>query len=360
MDNDGMNRAARSLAVALMALPLVGLASCSTTTGATTRPVDTTGAMTFTNPLKVDGADPWIGYHDGYYHLTSTTAVNIQMRRAKTLEGLKTAEDQIIWTDETPGRSRDIWATEFHRLDDGTGTMRWYGYYTAAHFAVEPTHRMFVIESEGDDPMGPYHFKAQLKTDAADEQFAIDGGAFRAGDGSLYFVWCGRPSPYGQGLYLQKMSDPWTLEGERVALDADGFGCEHIREGPVALRRNGRIFLVYSMCGADTPDYRLGMLVADENADLLDPASWTQHPEVVLSRNDDAKAYGPGHNFFFQSPDGTEDWIVFHVKTTTYRTFDDRVTFAQPFTWNADGTPNFGTPLAVGTPIKEPSGTRGE
>src|SRR5690606_7750857 len=99
------------------------------------------------------------------------------------------------------------------------------------------------------------------------------------------------------------------------------------------LRRNGRIFLVYSMCGANEPDYRLGMLVADEDADLTDPDSWTQHPEVAFSRNDEAGLYGPGHNFFFKSPDGTQDWIVYHAKTSTQITYADRTARAQPFTW---------------------------
>lgn len=314
-------------------------------------------AMTFTNPLKHHGADPWLAWHDGWYHLTTTTGRHIQMRRARTLEGLKHAPDVTVWEDDTPGRATDLWATEFHRMANEEGEPRWYGYYTAAHPGDEPSHRMFVIESEGDNPMGPYHFKAQVQTDASDEHYAIDGGPIVAGDGQLYFVWCGRPSPHGQGLYVQRMSNPWTTVGERVALEADGFGCEHVREGPVALRRNGRIFLVYSMCSADTPDYRLGMLVAAEDADLTDPASWEQHPRVVFERRDEVGVYGPGHNFFFRSPDGTEDWIVYHTKTSTERTYADRVTHAQRFGWHADGTPDFGRPTGPGEELPEPSGT---
>lgn len=339
-----------SLLLMIVALGLFGCAAPAVT--------DRPEAGTFTNPLKRQGADPWLAYHDGYYYLTTTSGRNIQMRRATTLGGLKTAEDKIVWQDDTPGRSSDIWATEFHRLDNEAGEPRWYGYYTAATPGDEPSHRMFVIESEGDNPMGPYHFKAQVQTDADDAHYAIDGGPFRGGDEQLYFVWCGRPSEAGQGLYISKMTNPWTTVGRRVYLEADGFGCDHVREGPVALRRNGRIFLIYSMCGADQPDYRLGMLVADETADLIDPAAWTQHPEIVFQRNDDAGIYGPGHNFFFQSPDGTQDWIVFHTKRTTTVTYGDRVTHAQPFTWNEDGTPNFDKPIAPGVPLKEPAGTK--
>ena len=335
--------------IALLALTLSLLAAVA--------PASQPAAMTFRNPLKADGADPWIAYHDGYYYLTATTARDIQMRRARTLAGLKTASDKVVWRDDTPGRNRNFWATEFHRLDDGAGHMRWYGYYTASG-PEEPSHRMFVIESRGDDPMGPYRFKAKLQTDAKDEHYAIDGGPFRTPDGTLYFAWCGRPSPHGQGLFISKMKSPWELQGERVALEADGFGCKYVREGPVALQHDGRVFLAYSMCGASEPQYRLGMLVAaDAGADLTDPKSWKQHPKVMLSRNDAAGVYGPGHNFFFKSPDGTQDWIVFHGKTTTADTYADRAARAQPITWTADGLPDFGVPLADDAEIAEPSRT---
>lgn len=34
----------------------------------------------------------------------------------------------------------------------------------------------------------------------------------------------------------------------------------------------------------------------------------------------------------------------------------NRSTSAQKFTWNADGTPDFGTPAALGTQLTVPSG----
>ena len=309
---------------------------------------------TFVNPLKRNGADPWMQYINGEYYLCTTTAVDVRLRHAKRLADLSEAKDLVVWSDTTPGRSKHIWASEFHRLKNGDGAYRWYLYYTAAGDRDE-SHRMFVAESASDDILGPYTFRAQLQTDPKDEHYAIDGTVFELG-GERYFAWCGRPSEAGQGLYLSKMSDPWTLVGPRIYLRADWFGCEHVREGPAFLHRNGRIFLTYSMCGASTPDYRLGMLVADENADLMDPASWKQHDKVVLSRNDAAGVYGPGHHQFFTSPDGKEDWIVYHAKTTTRDTYADRSTRAQRFEWDANGYPVFAPPVAEGEAVKAPSG----
>lgn len=315
---------------------------------ATTRP-------TFVNPLKRDGADPWLAYVNGEYYLTTTSGSDVRLRHARRLADLTTAEDQVVWKDSTPGRSKHIWAPEFHRLRNEAGEYRWYLYYTAAG-EEEPSHRMFVAESAADDILGPYAYKAQLRTDRNDEHYAIDGTVFEGAEGAHYFVWCGRPSDAGQGLFISRMTNPWTLEGDRVALEADGFGCRHVREGPAMLKHAGRILLVYSMCGASTPDYRLGMLVADQADDLLNPSTWKQHGKVLFSRNDPAGVFGPGHNQFFKSPDGGEDWIVYHAKTTTRDTYADRSARAQRFEWDADGFPVLGKPVAEGEPVESPGG----
>ncbi|WP_433077014.1 family 43 glycosylhydrolase [Dactylosporangium sp. CA-052675] len=64
-----------------------------------------------------------------------------------------------------------------------------------------------------------------------------------------------------------------------------------------------------------------------------------------------------GHNGFFKSPDGTEDWMVYHANTSASGGCDmNRSTRAQKITWNSDGTPNLGVPAALSTPLAVPSG----
>jgi GH43 family beta-xylosidase len=150
------------------------------------------------------------------------------------------------------------------------------------------------------------------------------------------------------------MANPYSLQGNGVCIPADGFGCEVVREAPEVLQRNGRLFLIYSMCGASTPDYKLGMLTANESADLLQPGAWKQYPRPVFERVDADEIFGPGHNGFFRSPDGTEDWIIYHAKASTEDVYSDRTTRAQKFTWNADGTPHFGAPLPLSLELEEP------
>ena len=239
-------------------------------------------------------------------------------------------------------------------LDAGHGG-RWYLYYTASD-GTDANHRMYVCESAGTDPRGPYTFKSQLQTDPENAWYAIDGTVLRRdSDGSLYLFWCGRPCPPGQGLYVSRMENPWTLTGERVYLPADGFGCDEVREGPATLQRDGRVFLIYSACDTGKPDYKLGMLWSNPGADLRDPVAWKQHPKPMFTRQDDRGVYGPGHNNFFQSPDG-KDWIVYHAKTASEYTYKERSARAQPFTWDSSGLPDFGRPLSLGTDIAEPSG----
>lgn len=66
---------------------------------------------TFKNPLKnPNGSDPFMVYTAGHYHLLTTTWSDIEITRATTLEGLKTATPTVVWTDTTASRAGNFWA----------------------------------------------------------------------------------------------------------------------------------------------------------------------------------------------------------------------------------------------------------
>jgi len=309
-------------------------------------PVSGVAQGQFQNPIN-PGPDPWMVFHRGNYYLATTQGDAIRIWKAPTLAALKTARPTTVWKDTDPSRSTGMWAPEFHFINN-----HWYLYYTATSSDnKEDNHRMHVLESAGSDPLGPYIYKARL-FNPTNDHYAIDGTVFNTTNGALYFVWAARPHHV---LYIARMENPYTLRGNGVYIPASGFGCEEVREGPAILQRNGKIFLIYSACDTAKPDYKLGMLMADETADLLNPTSWKQYPRPVFERCDANGAFGPGHNGFFRSPDGTEDWIIYHAKTTSAYTYATRSTRAQKFTWNADGTPNFGVPLSLDAVIDEPS-----
>jgi GH43 family beta-xylosidase len=315
---------------------------------------DTSATKTFFNPLIPDGADPWMVFHDGYYFLTRTTSRYVAVRRARSIVDLSAARDEVVWRDDTPGRSREMWAPEFYLLDGPSGR-RWFLYYCASD-GWHLNHRCHVLESTGDTPMGPYEYRGPLRADDDDTLYAIDAGLLVPGDGRRHVLWAGHPD---HRIFIADTENPWTTKGRRSLLECDGFGCEEVREGPVTLVRNGKAFLIYSICDTGKPDYKLGMLIADAKSDLLRPQSWKQYPEPVFTRNDDAGVFGPGHNGFFTSPDGTEDWIIYHAKTTPAYTYRTRSPRAQKFTWRPDGTPDFGRPEPISAMLKVPSGDPG-
>ncbi|HYD54559.1 MAG TPA: glycoside hydrolase family 43 protein, partial [Gemmatimonadaceae bacterium] len=265
----------------------------------------------------------------------------------------------------------DIWAPELHRVDG-----RWYIYYTAGQpgpagqDAGFTDQRSGVLEAVTDDPQGAYVDRGMLYTGddlagGAPPIWAIDLTVGRI-NGQLYAIWSGwdrnRASHVTpQQLYIARMANPWTIATNRVRLSAPTEAWEigtelDLQEGPSVLTHGADVFVVYSARESFLPDYRLGTLrLASPTADPLDPASWIKSgPSFV---GDQAiGVFGVGHASFTTSPDSTEDWIVYHAKTQRARGWADRVIRMQRFTWRANGSPDFGTPVAPGAPVQVPSG----
>lgn len=313
------------------------------------------------NPLNPShGPDPWLVYYEGSYYLAATTGrSNLTMRQSPTLAGLKTARVVQIYAETDPSRCCNMWAPEFYLLDGPNG-LRWYFYYTAGTSGTLDNQHTHVLESEGTDPMGPYTYKARL-FDPQNDVWAIDGSVMEL-DGSYYFLFSSWVGP-NQSLFIAPMSNPWTLSGPRVLISEPEYEWEksglNVNEGPVALHHDGQTFIIYSASFCGTPDYKLGMLTYT-GGDPLSAESWVKNPEPVFQRSDENGVYGPGHNGFFKSPDGTEDWIVYHANDAVTDGCDDgRSTRVQKFTWNADGTPNFGVPVSIEEEIAAPSGDMG-
>ncbi|WP_171112201.1 MULTISPECIES: family 43 glycosylhydrolase [unclassified Streptomyces] len=308
-------------------------------------------AASFTNPVKsVKGADPWISYHDGNYYLVSTSWTDvITIRRSATLAGLATAPSVQVWKGDAASRCCNIWAPELHLLNG-----RWYLYYVAGQNVSDyiPTQRSHVLESAGSDPMGPYTYRGQLNS-----AWMLDPTVGTI-NGQLYLF--GSASGGTQNLVAARMSNPYTVSGSFSTISTPTYDWERqggtVNEGPEILQRGGRTFLIYSASGCWTPDYKLGQLELT-GSDPLSASSWSKKSTPVFQRSDGNGVYGPGHNGFFTSPDGSESWIVYHANDNASEGCDNgRTTRAQRFTWNADGTPNFGTPVRLGASLAGPSG----
>ena len=162
------------------------------------------------------------------------------------------------------------------------------------------------------------------------------------------FVW-GQKDPKLKGntnLYIAKMDTPWSITGPQVMLSRPEFFWEQqrywVNEGPAVLQKNGRIFLTYSASACWSDGYSLGLLSAAAGANLLDPASWRKSPMQALASSPARGFYAPGHNGFFKSPDGKQDWIIFHANGgADWKCTSRRAPYIMPFHWKANGEPDF-------------------
>ena len=328
---------------------------------------------TFTNPLLSSGADPWTIFHEGNYYYVKSEAGAIVLMRTPDITDLAHAYRQTVWTaPPDTDHSRNVWAPEIHHVRGA-----WY-IYVAADDGDNRHHRMFVLENTSPDPFtGSFDMKARIKTDP-DDNWAIDGSVFAHRD-TLYFIWSGWETPKEEGgeerqrIYLARMSNPWTIESERVELSQPDQEWErhwdypdawtpdapvYVNEGPQLLSHGNKLHIIYSASGCWTPYYALGRLTADRNSNLMDPTSWTKAPQPVFQQSAKSGVYGTGHPCFFKSPDGTEDWMLYHANDDPADGCSNRRSpRAQRIHWTEDDLPLFGKPLPTSEPIVKPSGT---
>lgn len=321
-------------------------------------------AKSFTNPLLPSGADPWVWQKDGIYYYTHTAGNRIDLRATPHMEELAENAPVTIWRPPVGEvHSKQLWAPEIHFLDG-----KWYLYYAATYDSgtensLDQNRRMFVLENSSASPMNDqWVFKGKVSDET--DHWAIDGTVMEH-KGKRYFIWSGwrtrdqKENTGRQQLYIAAMKNPWTLEGSRVMISEPTYAWEKnglVNEGPEILKNpSGKLFLVYSCSGCWTDEYKLGVLTLKENGNPLQPADWVKHPEPLFVKDPSKGVYAPGHNGFFKSPDGCEEWIIYHANSNPGEGCGGkRSPRIQKFTWDANGFPLFGTPVPTGQPQAVP------
>lgn len=313
-----------------------------------------TPAATFTNPLLHSGPDPWVTRDGDTYYYMHTLGNRLVIWKTQDIAALSKARRKTVWTSPRQGPNAiSIWAPELHKIDG-----KWYLFYTAAEAGFDDDgHRgVFVLENSDPDPTaGTWVDKGRVNT----AHPGIDGTTFAYG-GQRYFVY----SPYvgpDSVLSIARMSNPWTLAGAetiiaRPDLDWERQGGRQILEGPEFLPGpDGQLFMTYSASACWSDDYALGLLSAPAGSDPLDAKVWTKSPKPVLAKSETNGVYATGHNGFFTSPDGKSHWIIYHANPgLNMGCTAKRAPHIQPFSWGADGRPQFGEPLKEGVPFDAP------
>ena len=334
--------------------------------GATNAPL---AENSFINPVG-EGADPWVIRDPNsprYLWCLSEGNLAIAVHTSDRLESM--GQKHIIWEAPTTGPySKEVWAPELHFIDG-----RWYIYFAASD-GDNANHLSYVLESEKDDPLGPYSLHGPLATGEGKDGrspnlWAIDVTVLKH-DSKRYAIWSGwdAAGTDQQYLYIAPMKSPTELAGPRIRLCSnDDYPWEFthytpdlttndkgrgLNEAPQIFRAQGRTFVTFS-CGASwLPTYKLGILelIAD---DPLNPKSWKKRATPVFTGND--STIGVGHSCFVTSLDESERWHIYHAKRDPNPGWR-RTLFVQPMKTGKRGFPLFGQALAKGSATLRPKG----
>ncbi len=327
----------------------------------------------FVNP--VGGETNSFIYNDGSnYYLLGVVENKIIIRKSSTLEGLRSVPPKTIFSKDEGGPSHGYAAPELHRFDG-----KWYIYYTANRTFSSTQDidcpRIFVIENSSDDPttlnwvsVGDTYTEgcqsmSGLMHGAVNVFWATDASVFEL-NGKRYMIWSGTPYAFEskpQKIFIQEMSNPWTVIGNRVIISNPELSWEQndVNESPQIIQRNGKVFMIYSTGSCWMSEYALGMCSMDGNRNPLNRASWTKSSTPVFEQKPASDTYGPGYFSLFKSPDGTEDWFAYDATPDSGGDCDSTRTMRiQRLFWLPNGEPYFGIPITPGLWQLGPSGEK--
>jgi GH43 family beta-xylosidase len=345
-------------------ITLLLLALTASLLGGTVPAFSATSSTTFLNPVGPSGmgsADPHVYKHtDGYYYYVHThdNWSQIDLVKATSLTSIGIGERKTVFVKSracsgTSCYSKNIWAPEIYNIDGV-----WHLYFSAG--GEDGHQRMWVISNTSADPMqGTWSSPIKINTP---NTWSIDHTVANV-NGQWYMAWS-ESTNHVQRILISKMSSPTTLTGPAVMISEPIYNWEKIganpqvNEAPHFITHGNKVHLTYSASGCWTDDYALGLLSADITADLTVISNWTKSSSPVFSKT--STVFGPGHNSFTKSPDGTEDWIVYHANPGSGQGCgSSRTTRIQKITWDANDNPILGEPVTPGIPVVRPSGESG-
>lgn len=289
------------------------------------------------NPI-LSHADPFITYDpvtkDGQYVLTAT-GPNITLWSGPA-PALSAATPHVIYT--PTGGMTQTWSPTLWKMDG-----RWWVYFTAQMPGQK--HKIYVLESDTEDVLGAYTFKGALETGRA----SIDPSLLVVGK-SRYLMYVTVDSG-SNDIWIRKLKSPMEFDGDAALIGHPEAGWEKgegstrnypVDEGPTALYHDGKTFVVFSASDTASPRYCLGLLTLT-GQDPMMPANWKKTAHPVFEWAPQNSIYGPGRGTFAKAKDGNL-WLLYAAKSTDAPNAAHREIRAQRFTWNSDGTPNFGIP----------------
>lgn len=336
--------------------------------------------VTYTNPLLPTGARPWATFYKGEYFYLQDSDDRIILWRTGDITKLSNAPRKEVWIPKDKNSAFHLWAPELHRINN-----KWYIYF-AADDGNTDNHQLYVIENEAEDPFdGEFTMKGRIKTDK-ENNWAIHPSVFEHRN-ELYMIWSGwqtrRIEAETQCIYIAKMENPWTLATERVLISKPEYEWErqwinpdgsktgypiYVNEDPQFFytKNKDKILIYYAASGTWTPYYSVGMLSANADSDILNPASWTKAESPVFTQNAENQVFATGTPCFIPSPDEKEIYFLYQARSIEKEPYgslpsgpmDTRSPRLQKMEWDDNGFPVFGEALSESEKIVKPSGTK--
>ncbi len=222
--------------------------------------------------LKIDKdnyigqADPYIIEHQGKFYIYTTGDDGLYGYSCDTLLGDWKFEGQIFTLE---GRDH-FWAPSVIHLDG-----KFYMYFSFEYYEDVPDqggHHQAMHVAVSDNPMGPFTLAGQIA-----HPFSIDSHIVKTDEGLFLFY---SPNTFegeriGTHIVVQKMKDPYTLEGEptvvlSASIDEEIFRRDrykkgqhwHTLEGAFWFREGEWQYLMYSGGRYEDETYFVGYAAA--------------------------------------------------------------------------------------------------
>jgi len=335
-------------------------------------------SVTYTNPLFPVGTYPYATFYQGnyYYIMQQAQDTCVVLWKTSDITNVSKATHKIVWLPKDSVNRYHLWSPEIHRIAG-----KWYIYFEADDGNTD-NHQLYVIENDSPDPMqGEFRMKGAIMTNP-EWNWGIHPTTFE-NRGKQYLLWSGWPKrridAETQCIYIASMKNPWTLDSKRIMISYPKYEWErqwinpdgmrtaypiYVNENPECFhsRDHKKIIVYYSASGCWSPYYCEGMLVADVNSNLLNPASWLKSPEPVFTQSPKDSIFGVASVSFTPSPDGTEWYMLYQAKNRQniklgVPSLEVNNIRLQKITWDSRGMPILGSPVQLGKSLLKPSGT---
>ncbi len=269
--------------------------------------------QTYTNPLNVQLADPYVLLHDGTYYLYGTHDRNPHLGIP-----VYTSHDLVHWQwqgfafrkHRKSWAQHHFWGPEVKQVEDA-----FYMYMSASpNPHVESPYQMRIVVARADSPLGPFEEWVTPLFEPLDGDEAIDQHLFLDDDGTPVLFWTNVTKGRNEILCAQ-MKDCLTELAEEPSVvivpeqpwESNAWEGHQVTEGPYVFKHAGSYFLTYTGNHYMDPGYAIGYAKADH---IRGP--WSKYADNPVLQKTEHLA-GPGNGMIIPSPDASELFMVYHT-----------------------------------------------